>query len=92
MKPDNNDSRLRGRKGTARRLRIWALDPTCAACQRLTDYPNGFQLDHIKALINGGADEDHNLQVLCHGCHREKTAKDLGHTVKVEVGLDGWPA
>jgi 5-methylcytosine-specific restriction protein A len=50
------------------------------------------ELDHITALVNGGTNADSNYQCLCKDCHRDKTASDLGFTVKVRTGLDGWPA
>jgi len=65
-------------------------------CGRLTDWPHGFQVDHIVPLSQGGIDGDSNLQVLCAhkeadgtmtGCHEVKTAKDLG--LKSGNGLRG---
>jgi 5-methylcytosine-specific restriction enzyme A len=48
--------------------------------------------DHIVALVNGGADTESNLQSLCAEHHRQKTARDLGHSQKPTIGADGWPA
>jgi len=88
---DNSD-RLRGRKAQARRLRVWSANPCCAACRKLTDWPDGFELDHKVPLFKGGADDDANCQVLCPSpCHEEKTRRDLGQAVRRPVGLDGWP-
>ena len=43
----------------------------------LVDY-QGFAVDHIKALCNGGDMWDKsNWQVLCSECHKEKTRSDL---------------
>ncbi|MFC5607762.1 HNH endonuclease [Variovorax soli] len=88
---DNTDGRLRGRALQARRLRVWSKDPSCAGCGRFTDYPAGFQLDHIKALVNKGDDTDENSQVLCLPCHEAKTRRDLGQKETVQIGVDGWP-
>lgn len=89
---DDKEARLRGRKAQERRLRIWTADPTCAACGKLTEWPNGFELDHIVALVNGGSDTDENLQVLCPTpCHQDKCARDMGHKPKMAIGVDGWP-
>lgn len=51
----------------------------------VTVYPEGFELDHIVSLPDGGADTDENSQVLCVsrdaygrkvGCHDAKTPQD----------------
>jgi 5-methylcytosine-specific restriction protein A len=86
---DNADGRLRGHAGVARRLRLWTKSPYCAACGRLTNYPNGFQVDHIVPLHKGGSDEDANLQVLDLECHDKKTMKDMGYMERVEFSADG---
>jgi len=89
---DNTDGRLRGRALQARRLRKWTkAQGLCAKCGALTDYPHGFQLDHIKALVNGGDDTEDQTQVLCIPCHDTKTASDMGHRTTVKIGVDGWP-
>jgi 5-methylcytosine-specific restriction endonuclease McrA len=83
--PTPSQNRMTGRALQARRLRVWTKNPHCAHCGRLTSYPGGFELDHIEALVNGGADTDDNCQVLCieagdasAGCHAAKTRRDLG--------------
>jgi 5-methylcytosine-specific restriction endonuclease McrA len=80
--PTPSEQRMAGRKLQARRLRVWSASPHCAECGKLTDYPNGFDLDHKVALDNGGQDTDENCQVLCNGpdgCHVRKTARDMGY-------------
>lgn len=76
---------MTGRALQARRLRVWANNPCCAGCGRLTRFPDGFELDHKVALFAGGADEEANCQVLCvsidaeghkAGCHAVKTAAE----------------
>lgn len=79
--PTASDRRITGRTLQNRRLRIWSRNPHCAKCGRLVAYPHGFELDHVVALANGGADTDENCQVLCigtDGCHEAKTRTDLG--------------
>lgn len=85
-KYDNTDGRLRGRALQSRRLRVWRKDPHCQMCGRLVSYPDGFQLDHIKAVHKVGENmDDSAVQVLCclpdgsGGCHGIKTAKDMGY-------------
>src|SRR5688572_21583526 len=89
---DNTDGRLRGRALQARRLRKWtAAQGLCAKCKTLTNYPDGFELDHIVALVNGGKDTDGQTQVLCQTCHPKKTAADMGFRKPQTIGIDGWP-
>lgn len=85
-----SDQRQAGAALQARRLKLWTACPYCAHCGRFTVYPGGFELDHIQALENGGADTEENLQVLCvvwqdgrkEGCHVTKTRQDLGYKAK----------
>lgn len=72
-----SDSRMTGSRLQKRRLTVWARNPYCASCGCMTAYPEGFALDHIVALVNGGEDEEHNCQILCHRCHDSKTAQDM---------------
>jgi 5-methylcytosine-specific restriction enzyme A len=88
---DNNDKRLRGRAGQRRRERVLMLNPLCVICKRNNRVTAAVQVDHIKALSNGGADDESNLQGLCLDCHKTKTAQDLGYKIKRQVGIDGIP-
>ena len=90
-KAHTTDKRLRGRALQARRLRVWAKDPHCTDCRALVQHPDGYELDHVVALVNGGDDTDENCAVRCHGCHERKTLKDLGHREVTEIGADGLP-
>ena len=58
-------------------------------CKTLTQYPNGFELDHVQALDNEGTDTEDNTQVLCIPRHAIKTARDMGYTPPVIFGPDG---
>lgn len=71
------DNRMTGSGLQRRRLSVWSRDPYCAGCRKLTAFPEGFALDHIVALVNGGEDTEANCQVLCHACHDSKTRDDL---------------
>lgn len=83
------DRRVTGRRLQARRLSVWRLDPTCAACGRVVNFPDGFELDHKVPLFMGGEDVEANCQVLCvrfeiiegrrikKGCHASKTATEV---------------
>lgn len=50
----------------------------CASCvKRLhVDGVNKYHVDHIKPLALGGGNGPENLQMLCPGCNRRKSAKD----------------
>lgn len=82
------DRRITGRRLQARRLAVWRQDPTCAACGRVVNFPDGFELDHKVPLFMGGEDVEANCQVLCvrfemiegqrikKGCHASKTSTE----------------
>ncbi|MGK2953297.1 MAG: HNH endonuclease [Thiobacillus sp.] len=42
-------------------------------------------------LFKGGGNDDANLQSLCHSCHADKSAKDLGKKHRTRIGVDGFP-
>ncbi len=47
---------------------------TCVKCGNKEE----LQVDHIKAIVNGGDMwDENNLQTLCINCHKRKTKKDL---------------
>lgn len=74
-----------------RRRRFLQRNPLCVECERKGFIRAATVPDHIVALVNGGEDTEANLQALCEDCHRDKTARDLGHRVRPEIGADGWP-
>lgn len=48
----------------------------CPACKEaLSSVKPRSPMDHIIALINGGANEDYNIQILCQPCNQQKHAK-----------------
>ncbi|WP_429301293.1 HNH endonuclease [Paraburkholderia sp. GAS199] len=85
----NAHLRLSGRPRQRRNLKVKeSANYCCAKCGIAT--ASG-EVDHIKALENGGNDDIDNLQYLCFDCHKVKTARDLGHRVKRVFGPDGYP-
>jgi len=44
--------------------------------QGLTRVPNGYQVDHIIALEDGGRDSVANMQLLTKANHEKKTARE----------------
>ncbi len=45
----------------------------CQICKDVIKMSDNWEIDHIKALANGGSNDVSNLQVLCKGCHHNKT-------------------
>lgn len=64
-------------------------DHCCAMCDEKLE---GYDLDHIQALCDGGDDEIDNLQPLCLPCHAEKCAAErrsiYGKTMYSELNID----
>jgi len=60
------------------RLRLFeSAAGRCQACTRKISPGDSWQADHIVALVNGGANAEGNLQVLCGWCHKAKSADDV---------------
>lgn len=65
----------------------------CQICKTKTEKP---EVDHIKAIVNGGDEwDENNLRVLCHPCHKVKTRSDLramgswsDETILAQRGID----
>jgi len=83
--------RLRGRAGVEQRRRRLAAEPLCRMCREQGRTTAATVPDHIVALVNGGADDDSNVQCLCDEHHQAKTRADLGHRPLVPIDADGWP-
>lgn len=66
----------------------------CAGCSRAFDPKLRPEIDHILALELGGVHGEANLQALCPGCHKPKTAQDVAlkakadRIVKKRLGLE----
>lgn len=83
--------RLRGQAGVEQRHRRLAAEPLCRMCTAKGVVRAATVVDHIVALVNGGTDDDSNVQSLCRWHHEAKTREDLGQRQRAEVGTDGWP-
>ena len=46
----------------------------CGHCKATLD--ETYEVDHIKALFNGGSNDQSNLVALCPHCHRKKTVEE----------------
>lgn len=64
------------------RDRIIARDNRCHLCG-LPVEGKKWDLDHVKALINGGENRETNLRPSHIKCHKEKTALDVAEKAKV---------
>ena len=61
-------------KGVWKRVRLEILRRDNWTCQRCGQW--GDEVDHIVDMHDGGAETDaSNLQVLCRGCHIEKSRR-----------------
>lgn len=87
----STNERIRGRQLQEIRRRFFAKHPLCVECERKGRVTIATELDHIKAIGNGGIDNDANRQGLCLSCHQAKTRRDFGKTPRKTYGADGWP-
>lgn len=58
--------------------RVRLLRPLCPRCEAEGRVEAGVEFDHRIALVNGGTNEDDNMDLLCSPHHREKTNEDMG--------------
>ena len=78
---------MRARLSEATRRKVGARQRwRCARCDALLSAH--FQVDHVRALSAGGADDACNMQALCVECHAEKSV----HDVRVAAALRGGSA
>jgi len=56
---------------------------TCIVCIRKIGGKLRAELDHITPLILGGQHREANLRLVCHECHKTKTAFDMKLKAKV---------
>jgi 5-methylcytosine-specific restriction endonuclease McrA len=71
--------RKRGWAGVQDRNRIRARDKgQCQQCirERRSHINNGFQVDHVVPLWDGGTDDDSNKETICDEHHKIKTARE----------------
>jgi 5-methylcytosine-specific restriction protein A len=60
------------------KLRIWERCKGCCGLSGRKIVPGDrYEFDHIKALCNGGAHRETNIQVVLADKHKEKTATDV---------------
>lgn len=55
----------------------------CRLCGTVIMSTDGFELDHVIALINGGENRETNLSAVHRRCHVKKTAVDVRQKAKV---------
>jgi 5-methylcytosine-specific restriction protein A len=65
------------------RARIFERDSRCHLCEQPIQVGQKWDLDHVKALINGGENRETNLRPAHRSCHVEKTALDVAEKAKV---------
>lgn len=69
------------------RVKIRVFDRYCGCCADCGRAIRGSlrpEYDHIVAIINGGRNVESNIQLLCHECHRGKTASDVREKSRVQ--------
>ena len=74
---DNENTRVKGRKGVELRARRLARDKyLCQPCLKQGKLIPADQVDHIVPLHQGGLDVDENTQSICNECHDAKTDRE----------------
>lgn len=64
--------------GAQRRARGMLNVAARVCCARCCEWfaPEDIEVDHIRAIVDGGEDTDTNVQFLCIACHRHKTTDE----------------
>ena len=70
--------RQRGRPWMRRRTAWLKAHPFCCHCEERGHIVIATEVDHVVPLVQGGADDESNLQGLCSPCHKAKTALEAG--------------
>lgn len=83
--------RKRGRAGQEQRARRFRMHPICAHCKAEGRIIATDEIDHVKPLFQGGADDDDNVQGLCRRCHAIKSAKERGARATYGSDANGFP-
>lgn len=84
-----NIPRIRGSTLQTMRKKIFKKQKgICQCCSRVLLFEHsedGFELDHIIPLSEGGDNNKTNFQILCLECHRQKTAEEIRRYHKREI-------
>ena len=56
----------------------------CHCCGTGIDPAKGFEVDHIRAIVNGGQNRENNLAPIHVHCHKIKSAADVKEKFKVQ--------
>lgn len=74
-----------------RKLRAYVLagEPTCRHCTQQGALTIATDVDHRDN--DPSNNELVNLVPLCHECHSRKTARDMGHNVRMGCDVNGMP-
>jgi 5-methylcytosine-specific restriction protein A len=75
--------------GAQRRLRRRINNHThgelmCPRCKRGALGPAQLEVDHVRALVDGGHDTDVNVWAICLPCHRAKTAEEARDRARIK--------
>jgi 5-methylcytosine-specific restriction protein A len=67
------------------KLRIWERDKgVCQSCKRQLTAADKWICEHVRALENGGTNDDENLAVFCEPCASIKTPIDHATAAKAK--------
>lgn len=81
--------RITGRRLQRIRQMHLMQNPLCVVCKSEGKVTLATEIDHIKALVNGGEDVEENRQGLCRHHHLVKTRQDMGYVERAEFDDHG---